>query len=264
MGFFDFLTRPGAPAPTAAGPGARPGHAPGATRALRALLAQPRAQRDPAWSEAFLAQVADAAFFTRQPEVVLGAGRPYFALHTEPAGAAGALPHPSHVIHHLLEDLLLERGLGVVINPVGPDADWAFSYGDLLQFHLHGGFYPARAGAARPHPRRSAAAGAGPPGAAHLSAAAGRGRPGGAPGRHRPRRSRLPGAGVPLFPPGVPGPGCVPGGHGHPGLVPAPQLFVLRGRQPGPPGRRLRAAVNLAVLGPWAGACARPGCHYLG
>lgn len=152
MGFFDFLTRPGAPAPAAAGPGVRPSHDPGATRAVRALLAQPRAQRDPAWSEAFLAQVADAAFFTGEPEVVLGAGRPYFALHTEPADAAGALPHPSHVIHHLLEDLLLERGLGAVINPVGADADWAFTYGDLLQFHLHGGFYPARTSLADPMP----------------------------------------------------------------------------------------------------------------
>src|SRR5208283_5975606 len=63
---------------------------------------------------------------------------PYLALYSTP----GAQSYPSHVIHHLKDDVLLERGLGVVVNPRGDDADWAFSYGDILQYHLHGRFYP--------------------------------------------------------------------------------------------------------------------------
>jgi len=148
MGFFDFLTRQGGPA-TGANPELAPlsPEATGSTRIVQALLELPRADRNRAWSQRFLAHVADAAFFTRDPEVVLGAERlPFFALHSTPAGQAC----PAHVIHHLKDDFLLDRGLGVVINPCGQEADWAFTYGDILQFQLHGVFYPDQAGPERP------------------------------------------------------------------------------------------------------------------
>src|SRR5699024_2259027 len=44
------------------------------------------------------------------------------------------------VLVHLM-DKLLENGHGAVINPVGHDADWVLSYGDILNFCLSGAFY---------------------------------------------------------------------------------------------------------------------------
>jgi len=142
MGFFDFLNRQGEQGP--AGTFQRlPGGAQTSTRFVQQLLEVPKPDRNRAWSDQFLAHLADAAFYTRYPSVVLGADRPYFALHS-----TGAEPDfPTHVIHHMKDDFLLERGLGVVINPSGQEADWALSYGDILNFHLHGAFYPAPAGA---------------------------------------------------------------------------------------------------------------------
>jgi hypothetical protein len=41
------------------------------------------------------------------------------------------------------DDFLLEAGYGIVINPHGSQsyADWVFSYGDVLNFHINGEFY---------------------------------------------------------------------------------------------------------------------------
>ena len=40
------------------------------------------------------------------------------------------------------DDFLLERKLGVVINPTGPD--WVLSYGDILNFHLTNEFFTTK------------------------------------------------------------------------------------------------------------------------
>jgi hypothetical protein len=141
MGFFDFLNRQSGSAP-AGSQGFEHLATLGSTRIVQALLKMPKPDRDLAWSRLFLAHVADAAFFTRNPSVILGADRfPFFALHATPDDQ----PYPAHVIHHMKDDILLERGMGVVINPSGQEADWAFTYGDILHFHLHGVFYPAPA-----------------------------------------------------------------------------------------------------------------------
>ncbi|MDR3669875.1 MAG: hypothetical protein P4L36_03470 [Holophaga sp.] len=154
MGFFDFLARQGQPA--AAGIQAfepLPEGTSTSTRFVRELLEVPKAARNPAWSDQFLEHVADAAFFSRHPSVVLGAERlPYFALHSTPADPQD---FPSHVIHHMKDDALLEHGMGVVINPNGQEADWAFSFGDILHFHLYGSFYPAKGGASKASPGRA-------------------------------------------------------------------------------------------------------------
>jgi hypothetical protein len=143
MGFFDFLARQGQPAtagiqafePLPAGTST-------STRFVQELLEVPKAARNQAWSDQFLGHVADAAFYTRRPSVVLSAERlPYFALHSTPAEPQD---FPSHVIHHMKDDALLEHGMGVVINPSGQEADWAFSFGDILHFHLNGCFYPPK------------------------------------------------------------------------------------------------------------------------
>jgi hypothetical protein len=146
MGFFDFLARQGQPG--AAGIQTfepLPAGSSTSTRFVQELLEVPKAARNQAWSDQFLAHVADAAFYTRYPSVVLGAERlPYFALHSTPPDPQA---FPSHVIHHMKDDALLEHGMGVVINPSGQEADWAFSFGDILHFHLHGCFYPPKAAA---------------------------------------------------------------------------------------------------------------------
>jgi len=146
MGFFDFLNQEGVPAP-AAGDGFQPLAAGDltSTRIVQQLLAVPKSRRNASWSDQFLAHVADAAFFSRQPNVILGADRlPFFALYSD----KGEQDYPVHVIHHMKDDILLEHGMGVVINPTGQNADWAFSFGDILNFHLHGTFYPSKGGTA--------------------------------------------------------------------------------------------------------------------
>ncbi len=148
MGFFDFLNRQGGHPPEES---QAPQPATGAsTRIVRDLLGVPVAQRDPAWSGQLMAHLADADLFTRTPSVVQGTGSfPYFALHGTPVEPPG----PLRSIRRLVDDLLLTQGLGVVLNPRGEDADWAFSYGDILHFHLYGRFYPLPEGAMQDAPR---------------------------------------------------------------------------------------------------------------
>lgn len=139
MGFFDFLARQdeAASGMAPADPGAAAGLS--STGTVQALLEVPRGLRDPSWTRQFLAHVADASFCGGDPEVIAGPDRlPLFVLRS----AAAASSVPCYVIHHLQEDFLLRRGMGLVINPSGQDADWAFTYGDILHFHLHGRFYP--------------------------------------------------------------------------------------------------------------------------
>jgi hypothetical protein len=137
MGFFDFLDLRGGPGRVGFQTLAEPGMS--ATRLVQALLRLPRDQRDGAWSDQFLAHVADAAFYPGEPAVVKDpVGMPYLALGTEALGAG----FPTLVLHHLEEDVLLERGLGAVINAGDTEADWAFSFGDIVHHHLYGVFYP--------------------------------------------------------------------------------------------------------------------------
>ena len=148
MGFLDFLGRQGGHRSTVAqGFQALDGRELTATRLVHRLLEVPVPERNAAWTGQFLAHAADAAFFLRVPAIVQGAEPfPYFALHSTP----GEQPCPGHVIHHMKDDYLLEQGLGAVINPQGEEADWAFSYGDILHYHLYGAFYPPLPGEPAP------------------------------------------------------------------------------------------------------------------
>jgi hypothetical protein len=145
MGFYDFLVPKGKPAePDRVVP-----EAPGcsSTQIVRGLLEVPKADRDALWQQRFLQHVADAAFLCAEPRILQGSDQcPYFVLLSSPDG----LGYPAHVIHHLLEDFLLDQGLGVVINPDGQDADWAFTFGDLVNYGLHGVFYPSQSYLAPP------------------------------------------------------------------------------------------------------------------
>lgn len=144
MGFLDFLGRQGGRRPTGQGIQALDGTP---TRRAHRLLEVPPANRDAAWTSQFLANVGEAAFFLRVPAIVQGIEPfPYFALYSTP----GEQPYPGHVIHHMKDDFMLDQGLGAVINPEGEDADWAFSYGDILHYHLYGAFYPPLPGGPAP------------------------------------------------------------------------------------------------------------------
>jgi len=141
VGFFDFLKLQGEDA-CAGRTEPRPEGTQASTGTVTALLEVPKPARGQAWTRQFMAHVADAAFFSGNPNLLMGADRlPFFALHS----GQGDQPFPSHVIHHMQEDFLLDQGLGVVINPHGQEADWAFTYGDILNFNLYGVFYPATA-----------------------------------------------------------------------------------------------------------------------
>src|SRR6185503_5218932 len=50
-------------------------------------------------------------------------------------------PFQAFVIRRMKDDFLLEAGYGIVVNPRGSYADWVFSYGDIVNFHLTGEFY---------------------------------------------------------------------------------------------------------------------------
>ncbi|WP_053058285.1 hypothetical protein [Pedobacter sp. BMA] len=95
-------------------------------------------QRDAAWVDAFLGNIAQASFRCGEPQIITGPdGFPYFQLF---------LPEPNksfqcYVIDQMKDDFLLDAGYGVVINPSPTHADWVLTYGDILNYHLNKTFY---------------------------------------------------------------------------------------------------------------------------
>jgi hypothetical protein len=108
------------------------------TQILSELFEVPKDKRDDVWKDKFLASVLEASFCSREPQIVMGPdGFPYFALY---------LPEPNKafqcfVIKNMKDDFLLEKGIGVVISPGENSAEWVFSYGDIVNYHLNGKFY---------------------------------------------------------------------------------------------------------------------------
>jgi hypothetical protein len=108
------------------------------TNLLQKLFEVPKERRDSGWQQQFLANVADAAFRCANPQVIKGPDDfPYFILH---------VPEPfqnfqAFTIRHMKDDFMLDSGYGIVINPKGNAADWVFSYGDIVNFHISGEFY---------------------------------------------------------------------------------------------------------------------------
>jgi len=94
--------------------------------------------RDAVWKKQFLDNVAEASFRCRDPQLITGPdGFPYFALD---------LPEPykefqCFVVKHMIDDFILAKGCGIVFEAEPASAQWVFSYGDLLNFHLSGQFY---------------------------------------------------------------------------------------------------------------------------
>jgi hypothetical protein len=110
------------------------------TQALVPLLQVPREQRDEQWQQQFLQLIQHASMEAGDPEVQTGPdGFPYFVLRTPVPGRA----FESFCIHNMMNDLLLEKGYGVVLNPSGEAADWVFSNGDIVNLAINGEFYSA-------------------------------------------------------------------------------------------------------------------------
>ncbi len=108
------------------------------TRSIYELIKTPYGDRDTAWQEGFLQNVSQASFKCGDPQVTSGPdGFPYFQLF---------LPEPNqqfqcYVIDRMKDDFLLNLGYGVVINPIGEQPEWVFTYGDIVNLHINHVFY---------------------------------------------------------------------------------------------------------------------------
>ena len=108
------------------------------TRTIYELTKTQHSDRDAAWHEDFLQNVSQASFKCGDPQVISGPdGYPYFQLF---------LPEPNqqfqcYVIDRMKDDFLLNLGYGVVINPIGEQPEWVFTYGDIVNLHVNHVFY---------------------------------------------------------------------------------------------------------------------------
>jgi len=108
------------------------------TDIIHKLLQTPKTERNAEWKQQLFANVADAAFRCVVPQMIKGPDDfPYFILFLPNAYQT----FQAFTIRHMTEDFLLESGYGVVINPKGNQADWVFSYGDIVNFKINGEFY---------------------------------------------------------------------------------------------------------------------------
>ncbi|MGJ1196677.1 hypothetical protein ACR777_10020 [Sphingobacterium spiritivorum] len=104
---------------------------------INSLMQTPIAQRDGAWVEAFVTNVAEANLTLSEPEVMMGSdGFPYFNLRTIESNQ----DFKAFVIANQL-DYILGQGFGVAINAGAEQSDWIFSYGDLTNLKINGEFY---------------------------------------------------------------------------------------------------------------------------
>lgn len=108
------------------------------TQVISNLLLIPKAERNAQWREKFLANVIDAKFSSGDPEILRGPdGYSYLNLLSP-----GTLDRSSDVVIRQWMDDLIEKGIGVAINPQ-QNPDWVFTSGDILNFKLNGEFYTA-------------------------------------------------------------------------------------------------------------------------
>jgi hypothetical protein len=116
------------------------------THQVVALLKVPRAARDTNWYISFYENVGNASFACGTPQLLTGPdGFPYFILRSPEENK----PFESFCIENMKDDFLLEKGWGVVFNPAeDKSADWVFTYGDIVNFHINKRFKSPVAGAA--------------------------------------------------------------------------------------------------------------------
>lgn len=104
------------------------------TAVIDQLLRVPREERDDEWVGSFLTHVATASFVCGDPQVIQGPDNfPYFQLFIPEANK----PFQCYVLEHMLDDFLLDNGLGVALEPKAGEVEWVLSYGDLLHYSVH-------------------------------------------------------------------------------------------------------------------------------
>ncbi len=108
------------------------------TTLLRKLFETPPSRRGEDWRQEFYDTLPEAALGNPPPKIFYGPDRfPYFHLETDLETGEGEL----FCLANLLE-YLTTHGLGAAVNPSrgAQEAEWVFSYGDLLSFRLVGAF----------------------------------------------------------------------------------------------------------------------------
>ncbi len=107
------------------------------TEVIVELLKIPKDKRDEAWKNTFFENIITASFPETLPQIIFGIDSfPYFVLKT----IENYNPFESYCIKNMQDNILLRRGIGVIINPDGNDADWVFSYGDILNLKINNEF----------------------------------------------------------------------------------------------------------------------------
>ena len=150
MGLFDFLKPKIKPTPPLKiVPAPRPECDINKTGIIATLFKFPKDQRDDDWYKAFYGNVANASFGSATPQVLTGPdGFPYFILNTPEENKS----FESFCIKNMMDDFLLDNGWGVVFNPAADkSADWVFTQGDIVNFHLNNEFVSAIEPAAIEH-----------------------------------------------------------------------------------------------------------------
>ncbi len=141
MGLFEFLKnkpKQEATVPTSANENNPPIGDIEKTYVVDALLKTPRDERDGNWRTSFLDAIQTASMACGDPQIIRGPdGFPYFVLKVPEEGKA----FTTYSLRHVMDNYLLEQGIGVVINPGANSAEWVFSYGDLVNLHLNGAFF---------------------------------------------------------------------------------------------------------------------------
>jgi len=104
------------------------------TAIIDQLLRVPREERDDDWVGNFLTHVATASFVCGDPQVIQGPDNfPYFQIFIPEANK----PFQCYVLEHMLDDFLLDNGLGIALEPKAGEVEWVLSYGDLLHYSVH-------------------------------------------------------------------------------------------------------------------------------
>jgi hypothetical protein len=92
-------------------------------------------KRDHTWTQKFIKSLSYSSLKIDNPKIITDSyGREYYNL-TQATDTDNGI---------LIKDFItqnIENGLGIAINGNKETSDWIFSYGDILDFHLHREFY---------------------------------------------------------------------------------------------------------------------------
>ena len=108
------------------------------TQILSTLFEIPVEKRDDEWRSLFCMNVSEASFRLGSPEVQEGPDKfPYLHLCLPESN----VPFPAYSIEFLRESVLINNGLGIVIESSEGKAEWVFSHGDVLNLHLNNEYF---------------------------------------------------------------------------------------------------------------------------